>query len=114
MVAQVLVLAVSLLEDREGKMNPLEILKFVQGQVNGGSEQLHALAALADAPGEDFQPTMRLPVQNPIPAFRLGDSGLGSLLANLDYGVPAPVLGQEIVRTPDIGQLLVGEHDAAS
>lgn len=95
-------------------MNPLEIIKFVQSQLGEGSEQLNALAALADAPGEDFQPTMKLPVHNHIPAFRLGDDGLGSVLANFNYGIPAPVLGQEVSMTPNIGQLLVGEFNGTS
>lgn len=90
-------------------MTPMEIFKFVQDQLSEGPDRLHALAALSDAPGEDFQPTMQLPVQNPLPAFRLGDNGPGSLLANQSYGVPAPVLGREAEGTPDIGQLLVGE-----
>ena len=91
-------------------MNPFELFQFVKSRFDNEHDQLHALAALQDAPPEDFSPTIKLPVQNPIPAFRLGDGGLGSLLANQDYGVPAPVFGQESSgETLDIGELLVGD-----
>jgi len=94
-------------------MNPLELFKLVQNQYDNEQDQIHALAALADAPPEDYQATISLPVQNPIPAYRLGDGGLGSLLANTNYGVPAPVLGQEKSgETLSIGELLVGEINA--
>lgn len=93
-------------------MMPLELLKFVQGQTGNEAEQLQALAALADAPGEDFSPRMSLPVQNDIPSFRIGDGSLGSLLAGTNYGIPAPVIGQEDSGEPSLGQLLIGEENA--
>ena len=93
-------------------MNPLELLKLVQGTARTEAEKLQALAGLADAPSEDFEQKMRLPVQNDIPAFKLGTGDIGSILAGLDYGVPAPVIGQESGGDISIGQLLIGEEDA--
>ncbi len=90
-------------------MNPIELIQFVQSQLTSESDQLRALAALADAPGEDFQAKIRLPVQNPLPAFKLGNDSLGSVLADHEYGVPAPVIGQSDTSTKSIGQMLVGE-----
>lgn len=95
-------------------MNVMELIKFVQSHLPEGPAQVRALAALSDAPSEDFVPTIRLPVQNSVPAFKLGNEGLGSLLANLNYGVAAPVIGQEVAKTPDLGQLLVGERNGSS
>lgn len=95
-------------------MDPIEIFKFVQSQLSEGPDRLHALAALGDAPPEDFQPLMRLPVQNPIPAFKVGNDDLGNLLANQNHGVPAPVLGQDPAEAPSIGHLLVGDIDGSS
>lgn len=90
-------------------MGPLELMKFVESTVEGADEQLAALALLADAPGDDFTAPVRLPVQNELPAFKIGDGSLGSHLAELDYGVPAPVLGQPIEESQSIGDLLIGE-----
>ncbi len=90
-------------------MNPVELIKFVREHFEPGSEQLQALAALSDAPPEDYKPVMQLPVQNELPAFKIGDGSPGSLLLNQGFGVPAPVFGQEGGGTPTIGQLLIGE-----
>jgi hypothetical protein len=90
-------------------MDPLELLKFVQGSARTEAEQLNALAAMADAPGEDFVGRIKLPVQNKLPAFKLGKGDLGSILAGQDHGVAAPVIGQETSGEPTIGQLLIGE-----
>lgn len=92
-------------------MNPLELIKFIESAVKGETQQLNALALMADAPSEEYIAAMRLPVQNELPAFALGDAGVGSDLANLDYGVAAPVPGQE-ATTQSIGELLIGEVDA--
>ncbi len=90
-------------------MNPLELLKFVQGSQRNETEQLKMLAALSDAPPEDYEATVRLPQQNELPAFQLGDGGVGSQLMGLDYGVPAPVPDSPQADNASIGQLLVGE-----
>ena len=92
-------------------MNPLELVKLLQTSGLSEREQQEALAAMGEAPGEDYQPEMQLPHMNSIPAFRLGDGSMGSLLAGQDYGVAAPVLGQEQSFTPNetVGQLLVGD-----
>jgi len=92
-------------------MNPMELLKFVQSQFSSESDQVNALAALADAPPEDYQPLISLPMQNKIPAFKLGNGSLGSILANQDFGIAAPMIGEKS-GVPSIGQLLVGEDDA--
>lgn len=89
-------------------MNPFDLIKFVEENVDS-SEQLHALAALADAPGEDLVAKVRLPVQNEIPAFSLGNGKIGSMLAGTNYGVPAPVLGQAASKSPSLGELLIGD-----
>ena len=91
-------------------MNPLELLKFIEGSVEGDANQLNALALMADAPADDFTSSMKLPVQNQIPAFQLGDKGLGSMLANLNYGSAAPVPGQAPEpASQSIGDMLTGE-----
>ena len=36
-------------------LNPLEMMQFVQANAQSEAEQLHMLAALADAPAEDYQ-----------------------------------------------------------
>lgn len=95
-------------------MNVLELIKLVQERAHTQEEQARLLASLADAPGEDFQPKVKLPVQNELPAFRLGDGSVGSLAAGLDYGVPAPVPGSEESREPSIGELLIGEGNATN
>ena len=95
-------------------MGPLELLKLVQGTARTEAEKLQALAGLADAPPEDFEPKMKLPVQNDIPAFKLGTGDLGSILAGLDYGVAAPVIGQDTSGDASIGQLLIGEENASA
>lgn len=95
-------------------MNPIELMKFVGAQGLTEQEQIHALAALADAPPDDYVPKISLPsgLMGPkeIPAFKLGNGGLGSMLANQDHGVPAPVFGQANTAILSIGQLLVGEN----
>ena len=91
-------------------MNPLDLIKFVEAQTQNEQEQLEMLAALADAPSEDFASKMRLPVQNKIPSFHLGRGDVGSSLTGKDYGVPAPVIDAPPVEAgEDIGQLLIGE-----
>lgn len=89
-------------------MSPLELMKFVQVHVPA-TDQLHALAAMADAPAEDYVPLSPLPAQNVLPSFKLGDGGLGSILSGQNYGVPAPIFGEKDSSPPSIGQLLVGE-----
>lgn len=92
-------------------MNPLELIAFVEANVPA-AEQLNALALLADPPGEDFQVKTKLPVVNELPAFHVGQAGLGSELANTNYGVAAPVLGQAPQATElSIGDLLTGDID---
>lgn len=91
------------------KMNPLELLKFVQGQTRNESEQLQMLATLAEPPAEDYQPKVRLPVQNEIPAYKVGDGSMGAVLANLEHGVAGPVIGQQDNAGDSIGNLIVGE-----
>jgi len=99
-----------LVEDSD-MMGPLELIRFIEANVDG-PEQLHALAALSDAPVEGFQSKIKLPVQNELPAFSLGDGGVGSSLRGLDYGVPAPVPGQESPAPLSVGELLVGDPNA--
>lgn len=90
-------------------MNPLELIAFVESNIPE-AEQLNALALLADAPEEDFKALMRLPVTNDLPAFHIGPEGLGSSLVGANYGVAAPLPGQEpVAAEPSIGELLVGE-----
>jgi len=91
-------------------MNPMELFKFVQSQFRSESDQVNALAALQDAPPEDYQPLISLPMQNKIPAFKLGNGSLGSILANQDFGIAAPMI-DEAAPAPSIGQLLVGEDN---
>ena len=92
-------------------MNPLELVRFVES-VLPEHERANALALLADAPGEDFLAKIPLPVQNELPAFRVGTNTLGSNLANLNYGVAAPVFGEEpATLDKSIGELLTGEID---
>lgn len=91
-------------------MNPLELIRFVEANVEG-PQQLNVLARMADAPDDTFAPVMQLPVQNEIPAFRLGDKGLGSSLVNIDYGTAAPVPGQIQEVPKSLGELLIGEVD---
>lgn len=91
-------------------VNPLEILKFVESAITGEAQQLNALALLAEAPSEDFAASIRLPVQNELPAYQLGNNGLGSTLANTDYGIAAPVPGQAPgIADQSIGELLTGD-----
>ena len=94
-------------------MNPLELMQFVEANVPA-SEQLNALALLADAPGEDFQASIHLPVQNALPALRLGGPDVGSLLANMNHGVAGPVIGQASTTEPTLGELLIGETDGTA
>ncbi len=89
--------------------NPLELLKFVQGKTRNESEALNMLAALADAPGEDFEAPIKLPTQNEIPLFKVGTDDTGSILAGYDHGEPAPVIGSEESAKLTIGDLLVGD-----
>ena len=89
----------------------MEILKFVESQFTSNSDQLMAMSALGDAPAEDYQPLISLPVQNEIPAFKLGNGSLGSILANQEFGVPAPMINSQDATVPSIGQLLVGDND---
>jgi hypothetical protein len=91
-------------------MNPMDLVKFVQAHIPA-PDQVHALAALSDAPPEDYIPKIRLPTQNTLPAFKIGDDSPGSILAGQNYGVPAPVFGEKGSEPPTIGQLLVGEVD---
>ncbi len=92
-------------------MNPLELIAFIEANVPE-TEQLNALALLADPPGEDFIPKARLPVVNELPAYHVGAGGLGTELAGTNYGVAAPVIGQEVsTPTPSIGELLTGDLD---
>lgn len=93
-------------------MSPLEMLKFVQGSGRSEAEQLKMLAAMGDAPEEEDQIPLKLPVQNDIPAFKIGDGSVGSQLLGQDYGVPAPVFGEHDQSQPSIGQMLVGDYDA--
>ncbi len=90
-------------------MNPIDIIKFIQSHFENSSEQLNALAAFADAPPEDYQPKIQLPVQNEIPAFKIGDGSFGSMLLDQNYGIPAPMFDQEDTGIPSIGQLLIGD-----
>jgi hypothetical protein len=92
-------------------LSPLDLVKFVKSYSTNPQEQLQHLAALADAPGEDFESKIKLPMQRDIPAFNLGDGSLGSVLADQEYAVPAPVPGQENAQVPSVGELLVGEID---
>lgn len=88
----------------------MEIIKFVQSQTPNENEQAKMLAALVDAPGEDFEPKMPLPVQNEIPAYKLGDDSIGSILANQNKGIPAPIPNMPEQNERTIGQLLTGEE----
>lgn len=90
-------------------LSPLDLVKFVQGHTTNPQEQLHHLAALADAPGKDYAPKIRLPVQREVPAFNVGDGSLGSILADQEYAMPAPVIGESGKGPPSIGELLVGD-----
>lgn len=91
------------------KMNPLEMLKFVQGKTRDESEQLKLLASMGAAPDENYTPKIRLPVQNELPAFNLDNGKMGSILAGKNYGIAAPVIGEEPPASNDIGSLLVGD-----
>ena len=90
-------------------LSPLELVKLVQAHNVPESEQAEVLAALADAPPEDFAANMPLPTPNKLPAFKLGGKDLGSILAGKDYGMAAPLPGEKMQEEPTIGQLLVGE-----
>ncbi len=92
-------------------MNILELINFVESNVKTPQDQLNALAALQDAPDDEFQAKIRLPVQNEIPAFRVGDAGVGSVLKEQNYGVPAPVPGKVTPSELSIGELLIGEKN---
>lgn len=89
-------------------MNPLDLLKFVESNVEP-SNQLNVLALLGEPPAEDFAPLMSLPTQNVMPAVNLGDGGVGSMLANMDYAIPAPVFGEADFSNKSIGELITGE-----
>ena len=91
-------------------MDPLDLLKLVNSTQRSEADKLQALAAMADAPGEDFMRGVKLPTQNAIPAFKLGNGGLGSMIAGTDYGIAAPVIGQKSNYNQSIGQLLIGEN----
>lgn len=90
-------------------MNPIDLIKFITETIASEPDRLNALAALSDAPPEDYVPKIQLPVQNDIPAFKIGNGSFGSMLLNQDYGIPAPVIGQEDTIVPSIGQLLIGD-----
>lgn len=89
--------------------NILELVKLVQGTARNESEQLNILASMGKPPEENFEPKMRLPVQNDIPAFSLKSSDFGSAIADLEHGRPAPVFGQGEKAEPSLGQLLTGD-----
>jgi len=93
-------------------MNPVELIKFVEQYFESERDQLHALAALSDAPPEDYTAHVRLPVQNPLPAFRIGDGNLGSILKGQNHGVPGPIIDKIGSEPLSIGQLLIGETHA--
>lgn len=90
-------------------MTALELLKMVQESGLSQREQLEALAALSDAPPQDYAPLMKLPIQNQLPSYRLGSDGIGDVLSGWNYGVAAPVIGQETVADSSLGQILLGE-----
>ena len=91
-------------------MSPLELIAFVESMVEGKDAQLNALALLSDAPGEDYQAKIPLPTTNELPAIKLGNNSLGANLANVNYGVAAPVPGKEQAPADmSIGQLLTGD-----
>lgn len=93
------------------EQNIMELIKLVQGTARSEAEQIEALAAMADAPGDDFAPTMRLPTVNDLPAFKVGNGGIGSKIAGLDHGIAGPVPGQERTTPPTLGELLIGDTD---
>lgn len=90
-------------------MNPLELLKFVEDYVEP-SQQLNVLALLGEPPAEDYQPLMRVPTQNELPAVNLGNGDIGSRIADVDYAIAAPVFGEEQdASSKSIGELITGE-----
>ena len=91
--------------------SPFELWRLLEQEGLKGGEQLNALAAMADAPPEDFQVSLRLPVQNKLPGFKIGDGSLGSKIAGLEYGVVGPVLEQDTSGELSIGALLIGEDN---
>ena len=95
-------------------MNPLELIKFVEQFFESERDQLHALAALSDAPPEDYVAKVRLPVQNTIPSFKIGDGGLGSILMGQNHGVPGPMLDSAEQKPLSIGQMLIGDTHATA
>lgn len=91
--------------------NLFNLLNFVQGQTGNIDEQAEMLAAFGAPPEEELAPKQKLPVQNDMPAFSLKQAGVGTDLAGLDYGVPAPVFGQKGSGELSIGELLTGDID---
>jgi hypothetical protein len=91
-------------------MDTLALIKFVQKHTDDMNEQARILATYG-APPEELEPKQRLPVQNEIPSFSLKQDSVGSEIAGLDYGVPAPMFGEKGNEPPSLGQLLTGEVD---
>lgn len=90
--------------------SPFELWRMLEKEKNvPRAKRLEALAAMADAPPEDFSVSLSLPVRNPLPAYKLGDGSLGSQLDGQNYGIAAPVIGQNTSSGKSIGELLVGD-----
>lgn len=90
--------------------NVLELIKMAQGQTRNEAEQAQILSTFG-APPENFQPKVQLPVINDMPSFSIAQKGVGGALSGKDYGVPAPIPGQENPTPPTLGQLLIGDFD---
>jgi hypothetical protein len=90
----------------------LQMLKFVQQQSDDENVQAEMLSVLLEEPPpEDFNPKVKLPTENELPAFSLKQPGVGGDLAGLDFGLAAPLFGEKGGGPPGLGELLIGEID---